>query len=167
MKVLGIDPGTNLLGMGIIEEDRKGMRCVAAGLLDLRKQDRKKVGQVIYQAISFVIAEYHPDALAIEDQFIGVNPRSGLKVNEAKMAAILAAQMAGIPHYEYAPAAVKKSACGCGNADKEYVAKVVCGILKLADRPKYFDVTDALAVAICHLNKARVPQIIGGKADGV
>jgi len=68
MKVLGIDPGTNLLGMGIIEEDRKGMRCVAAGLLDLRKQDRKKVGQVIYQAISFVIAEYHPDALAIEDR---------------------------------------------------------------------------------------------------
>lgn len=161
MRILGVDPGTNLLGLGLIDEVNhgNGFTLVEMRILDLKKIERKKVGAIILKEVSEFIEEYKPDCMAIEDQFIGINLRSGLKVNEAKMSAILAAQLASLPYYEYSPTTVKKSATGNGNADKEYVATIVCGILEITKKPEYYDVTDALAVAICHANRRYLKEM--------
>jgi crossover junction endodeoxyribonuclease RuvC len=162
MRILGIDPGTNLLGMAVLEEDRSnsnGIILVASGLLDLRKESRKQVDKIVFSEVRKAIQDWAIEELAIEDQFIGVNPRSGMAVAKAKNAAILAAQMANIPHFEYSPTTVKHSATGAGNADKECVSQIVCSILGIKKKPSHYDETDAMAVAICHLNKCRAYEL--------
>ena len=153
MRILGIDPGTYLMGLAVLEENNRGeISLIASGVLDLRKEERKKVDKIIFQSVAQAIKDYSPDAMAIEDQFIGVNPRAGLTIAKAKNAAILAAQMANLPYQEYSPSQVKLAATGQGNATKEAVAVMVCSLLKIQS-PKHFDETDAMAVALCGLNR--------------
>jgi crossover junction endodeoxyribonuclease RuvC len=153
--ILGVDPGSLITGYGVIEAHRGRMKVLAAGAV--RNDSRTSLPlrlKSIFSALEAVIAERHPDELAIETAFYGKNAQSALKLGHARGAAMLAAVLRGIPAREYSPREVKKAVTGNGNASKEQVQYMVKCLLGLKQTPKYFDTTDALAVAICHLHRS-------------
>ena len=165
--ILGIDPGTNILGFGIIHVDSKGPHYVDMGVFDLRKiKDPFEKLANIFAGVSELIEEHHPDELAVESPFYGKNAQVVLKLGRAQGAALTAAVMKGIPVAEYAPRKAKIAICGNGAASKEQVAMMIQKTLKVELDPKYLDATDALAIALCHHYQISNPLAgIGGKAD--
>lgn len=165
--ILGIDPGTNILGFGIIHVDSKGPHYVDMGVFDLRKiKDPFEKLANIFAGVSELIEEHHPDELAVESPFYGKNAQVILKLGRAQGAALTAAVMKGIPVAEYAPRKAKIAICGNGAASKEQVAMMIQKTLKVELDPKYLDATDALAIALCHHYQISNPLAgIGGKAD--
>lgn len=151
--VLGIDPGTNVMGYGVIRIKGKSVTMEAMGVIDLRKVSDTylKLGR-IYERIISLINAFLPDEVAIESQFFGKNVQSMLKLGRAQGVAIAAAISRDIPISEYAPMQVKKAITGQGSASKEQVAGLLQRMLKIADEAMlpYLDATDALAVAYCH-----------------
>ena len=149
--ILGIDPGTNILGYGIIRVDSRGPHYVDMGVFDLRKiKDPFEKLANIFSGVSELIEEHHPDELAVESPFYGKNAQVVLKLGRAQGAALTAAVMKGIPVAEYAPRKAKIAICGNGAASKEQVAMMIQKTLKVDLDPKYLDATDALAIALCH-----------------
>ena len=165
--ILGIDPGTNILGFGIIHVDSKGPHYVDMGVFDLRKiKDPFEKLANIFAGVTELIEEHHPDELAVESPFYGKNAQVILKLGRAQGAALTAAVMKGIPVAEYAPRKAKIAICGNGAASKEQVAMMIQKTLKVELDPKYLDATDALAIALCHHYQISNPLAgIGGKAD--
>ncbi len=154
-RVLGIDPGTRVVGLGIV--DREGSRLsvvawrtVAPGRM---KGDVPSRLRVIHEGIAAVIAEFSPDAVAIEEAYYGKSVQSALRIGEGRGVALLAAAQAGVAIEQYPPATVKKAVTGSGNAHKSQVGHMVKVLLCIADEVQE-DAADALAVAICHLNRA-------------
>ncbi len=148
---MGIDPGTNLMGYGIIRIVNRKPEIVVSGVLDLNKVgDSYLKLQRIFQRTTQVIDEYHPDELAIESQFFGKNVQSMLKLGRAQGVAIAAALQRNIPIYEYAPRKIKMAITGTGTASKEQVAVILQRYFKLKDLPQNADESDALAIALCH-----------------
>jgi len=148
--ILGIDPGTQVMGYGIIII-KKNPRLLQLGVLHLKKYEEHALKlKKIYERISQLINEYHPDEVALEAPFMGSNPQSMLKLGRAQGVAMCAALAKDIPVVEYAPKKVKKSVTGNGNASKEQVAEMIKRILNFESTPKLLDATDALAVALCH-----------------
>ena len=165
--ILGIDPGTNILGYGVIRVDSKGPHYETMGVFDLRKikEPFEKLAN-IFSGVNELIAEYAPDELAVESPFYGKNAQVILKLGRAQGAAITAAVMHGIPVTEYAPRKAKIAICGNGAASKEQVAMMIQKTLKVDLDPKYLDATDALAIALCHHYQLSSPLAsIGGKTD--
>lgn len=156
--ILGIDPGTNLLGFGII---RVGVNCpefVDAGVLDLRKE--KDAYQKLFQIRDYVgkvIDTYHPEDLAVESPFLGKNAQVIFKLGRAQGVAISVAVEKGLKVVEYAPRKAKISVCGNGNASKEQVSLMVQKILGIKIENYPLDSTDALAIAICHYYQITSP----------
>ena len=149
--ILGIDPGTNILGYGIISVDAKGPHYVDMGVFDLRKiKDPFEKLANIFAGVNELIEQHRPDHLAVESPFYGKNAQVILKLGRAQGAAITAAIMQGIPVAEYAPRKAKIAICGNGAASKEQVAMMIQKTLKVELDPKYLDATDALAIALCH-----------------
>lgn len=149
--ILGIDPGTNVLGYGIICVDSKGPHYVDMGVFDLRKiSDPFEKLANIFAGVGELMDEYKPDELAVESPFYGKNAQVILKLGRAQGAAITAAVMRGIPVAEYAPRKAKIAICGNGAASKEQVALMIGKTLKVELESKYLDATDALAIALCH-----------------
>ena len=149
--ILGIDPGTNILGYGIIRVDFKGPHYVDMGVFDLRKiKDPFEKLANIFSGVSELLEEHHPDELAVESPFYGKNAQVVLKLGRAQGAALTAAVMKGIPVAEYAPRKAKIAICGNGAASKEQVSMMIQKTLKVDLDPKYLDATDALAIALCH-----------------
>ena len=149
--ILGIDPGTNILGFGVISVDSKGPHYVTMGVFDLRKiSDPFERLTNINAGIKELIAEYHPDDMAVESPFLGKNAQVILKLGRAQGAAIIAATEAGIPVTEYAPRKAKVAICGNGAASKEQVECMVEKTLGTKLDVKHLDATDALAIALCH-----------------
>ena len=149
--ILGIDPGTQLLGFGIIRVDAKGPHYLTMGVFDLRKIDDPFERLTnIHAGIGELIDEYQPTDMAIEAPFLGKNAQSMLKLGRAQGAAIIAGTTRGIPVTEYAPRKAKIAICGSGSASKEQVATMVCKTLNVEPKPEHFDATDALAIALCH-----------------
>ena len=146
-----MDPGTLIMGYGIIEicGDVISMKEMQVLKLSGKKDNHERL-QLIHQKISDVIQKYKPHEFAIEAPFFGKNVQSMLKLGRAQGVAIAAAMSAGLPVTEYSPKKVKQSITGNGNADKLQVWKMLQHLLSLEEQPKYFDATDALAVAICH-----------------
>ncbi|MFW5892231.1 MAG: crossover junction endodeoxyribonuclease RuvC [Bacteroidota bacterium] len=149
--ILGIDPGTNNMGVGIIGVKGKKIEIIAMDILKLDKLENhalklKKIFEVCLRNID----EYHPDELAIESPFYGKNIQSMLKLGRAQGVAIAAALYRDIPVFEYSPRRIKQSITGNGGASKEQVAGMLAGMLKMKSIPDYLDITDALAVAVCH-----------------
>ena len=165
--ILGIDPGTNILGFGIIHVDSKGPHYVDMGVFDLRKiKDPFEKLANIFAGVSELIEEHQPDELAVESPFYGKNAQVILKLGRAQGAALTAAVMKGIPVAEYAPRKAKIAICGNGAASKEQVAMMIQKTLKVELDPKYLDATDALAIALCHHYQMSSPLVgIGGKTD--
>ena len=166
-KILGIDPGTNILGYGVICVDTKGPHYVDMGVFDLRKiKDPFEKLANIFAGVTELIEVHKPDELAVESPFYGKNAQVILKLGRAQGAALTAAVMKGIPVAEYAPRKAKIAICGNGAASKEQVAMMIQKTLRVDLDPKYLDATDALAIALCHHYQLSNPLAgIGGKTD--
>ena len=165
--ILGIDPGTNILGFGVIGINSKGPYYKDMGVFDLRKIDDpfEKLAN-IFAGVSELIEEHQPDELAVESPFYGKNAQVILKLGRAQGAALTAAVMRGIPVAEYAPRKAKIAICGNGAASKEQVALMIQKTLNVSLNPKYLDATDALAIALCHHYQMSNPLAgAGGKTD--
>ena len=149
--ILGIDPGTLLMGYGIIEINGNVARMKVMQALKLSHQkDNYHRLQLIHQKVKELIETFRPHEFAIEAPFFGKNVQSMLKLGRAQGVAIAAAMSAGVPVTEYSPKKVKQSVTGNGNAGKEQVWKMLQQLLELNEEPEHFDATDALAVAVCH-----------------
>jgi crossover junction endodeoxyribonuclease RuvC len=149
--ILGIDPGTVVMGYGVLMIKGKQMEMLNMGVIQLHKYDNhaKKL-KVIFEKMLLLIDQWHPDELAIEAQFFGKNVQSMLKLGRAQGVAIAAALHRDLPMTEYAPKKIKQSITGNGNASKEQVAGMLQSLLKIKEMPRYLDATDGLAVAVCH-----------------
>ncbi len=149
--ILGIDPGTTVMGFGVLHELGGGITLVEAGTFRFpRADDHALKLRDIFARTLDLIEKHHPDELAIEAQFFGKNVQSMLKLGRAQGVAIAAALHREIAVVEYAPKRVKLAITGNGNASKEQVAAMLLSILKVADLPASTDATDAVAVAVCH-----------------
>ncbi len=149
--ILGIDPGTLLMGYSIIEVNGSVVKMREMQVLKLSgKKDNHQRLQLIHQKVVELIIKFKPHEFAIEAPFFGKNVQSMLKLGRAQGVAIAAAMSAGLPVTEYSPKKVKQSVTGNGNADKEQVWKMLRQLLSLKDEPTSYDATDALAVAMCH-----------------
>lgn len=151
--IIGIDPGTNLLGYSIIRAQRRNVQLIAMGVIDLRRctDVYAKLGR-IYERVKGIIDSFQPDELAIEAPFFGKNVQSMLKLGRAQGVAIAAAISRNIPIYEYAPMKIKMAITGNGQASKEQVAAILSRIFTIRPEamPPYLDASDALGVAYCH-----------------
>ncbi len=149
--ILGIDPGTSVMGYGIIKITGKQLTLIQFGVIKLSKYANHEIRlKKIFEKISGIIQEFHPDFVALEAPFFGKNVQSMLKLGRAQGVAMAAALAHDIPIAEYAPKKVKQSVTGNGNASKEQVAAMLQTILKFKELPDLLDATDALGVAVCH-----------------
>jgi crossover junction endodeoxyribonuclease RuvC len=149
--ILGIDPGTVIMGYGIVEISGSAIKLLEMDILKPGKvEDPYRKLQLIYNTVSGLIIKYKPDVFAIEAPFFGKNVQSMLKLGRAQGVAIAAAMRHGLDVTEYSPKKVKQSVTGNGNASKEQVLKMLQRLLNFKEDPKYFDASDALAVAVCH-----------------
>jgi len=157
--ILGIDPGTNFMGYGIIGITGKKISLLSLGVLKLNKVEGHalKLKNIFEQTFS-LIEQYHPDELAIEAPFYGKNVQSMLKLGRAQGVAIAAALSQSIPVFEYSPKKVKQSITGKGSASKEQVAAMLQTLLSFKEMPKHLDATDGLAVAMCHYFQRNASQ---------
>lgn len=162
--ILGIDPGTNVMGYGLIAVKGNQLSLIQFGVIHLSKYaDHALKLSKIFERISHIIDEYHPDEMAIEAPFFGENVQSMLKLGRAQGVAIAAAISKQVPIFEYAPKKIKQSVTGSGNASKEQVAAMLAKILMFQEVPKLLDATDALGVAVCHyFQKGAVTKSKGG-----
>ncbi len=150
--ILGIDPGTNIMGYSVIKVVKNELELIVMDVLKMNKlNDQALKLNKIFETTLRIIDTYHPDFLAIEAPFVGKNSQSALKLGRAQGVGIAAALHRSIPVNEYSPRKIKQSITGNGSASKEQVAAMVGRMVKLpADASTYFDATDAIAVAICH-----------------
>jgi crossover junction endodeoxyribonuclease RuvC len=149
--ILGIDPGTSIMGYGVIRNVGKQIELVTVGVILLSKYSNHMLKlKHIFDRSLYLIDEYKPDELAIEAPFYGKNVQSMLKLGRAQGASIAAGLFREIPIFEYAPKRIKQSITGNGNASKEQVAGMLVTLLKLQQVPKYLDATDGLAAAVAH-----------------
>ena len=148
---MGIDPGTNIMGYGLIECKGKQIRLITMGVLKLGSYSSHALKlKKIFERTLGLIEEYHPDEMAAEAPFFGKNVQSMLKLGRAQGVAFAAALYKDIPIFEYSPRKIKQSITGKGSASKEQVAAILSHLVKFDEDPKYLDATDGLAVAICH-----------------
>lgn len=165
--ILGIDPGTNLLGFGIIRVNGRKAEYVDMGVLDLRKEkDAYSKLKAIYDCISEVCKTYRPDEMALESPFYGKNAQVILKLGRAQGAAMMAGLQYGIQVFEYAPRKAKEAIVGNGAASKEQVEMMLEKTLGVKLDTRYLDATDALAIAMCHFFQSTNPLSGAGPSKG-
>ncbi len=161
--ILGVDPGTIVMGYGLISVNKSKVTLVEMGVLQLSKhKDHAERLQLIFQKMETLIKFHQPTAVAIEAPFFGKNVQSMLKLGRAQGVAIAAAMNNGLHAVEYAPRKVKQSITGRGNATKEQVLNMLQHILKIEGDVRFMDATDAVAVALCHHYQGRTAAL---KAD--
>lgn len=149
--ILGIDPGTTIMGYGIIMIRGKKIELLTMGIIKLHQlsEHEDKLKRIFERTVN-LIEEYHPDELAIEAPFFGKNVQSMLKLGRAQGVAMAAALSKTVPIFEYSPRKIKQSITGRGNASKEQVAQMLQRMLQYTQTPQYLDATDGLAAAVCH-----------------
>ncbi|MFY0603098.1 MAG: crossover junction endodeoxyribonuclease RuvC [Flavobacteriaceae bacterium] len=153
--ILGIDPGTTIMGFGLIKVVGKKMEFIQMNELQLKKYDDHYVKlKLIFERTIELIDTHHPDEIAIEAPFFGKNVQSMLKLGRAQGVAMAAGLSRQIPITEYLPKKIKMAITGNGNASKEQVAKMLQSLLDLKTLPKNLDATDGLAAAVCHFYNA-------------
>jgi crossover junction endodeoxyribonuclease RuvC len=158
MIILGIDPGTNVTGYGIIKYQNNTFSKVASGIIKLSSANPIPVRlKIIYDSLDKLIKTYKPDEFAIETAFYGKNVQSAMKIGYARGVSILAAGHNNIPTSEYSPRQVKKSVVGRGSATKEQVSYMIKTLLVINNEKMKTDETDALAIALCHAFRMKTP----------
>jgi crossover junction endodeoxyribonuclease RuvC len=151
VRVLGIDPGTAACGYGIVHESGGRLRATVHGWWKTPARQRPELRlRTIYEGVAALIEEHAPDAVVLEECFVGADARTALSVGQARGAVLVAAALNGIECDEYAPARIKQTVCGYGRAEKDQVQRMVKAILGLEAIPTPTHAADALAVAICH-----------------
>ena len=149
--ILGVDPGTSVMGYGVIMTKGKQLNLLQYGVIHLRKYSNHELKlKKIFERVVGLIEDYHPDEVALEAPFYGKNVQSMLKLGRAQGVAMAAALSLQIPIVEYAPKKIKMSVTGNGNASKEQVAGMLCDLLSFDVSDRLLDASDALAVAVCH-----------------
>ena len=149
--ILGIDPGTTIMGYGMIHVKKNKMELIQMGVLHLSKLRSHELKlKRIFEKTLQLADKYKPDELAIEAPFFGKNVQSMLKLGRAQGVAMSAALYRNIPIFEYAPKKIKLAITGNGNASKEQVAAMLNSILNIKETPKHLDASDGLAAAVCH-----------------
>jgi crossover junction endodeoxyribonuclease RuvC len=162
VKVIGIDPGTASCGFGIVHESDGRLRAIGHGWWQTPAGQRPELRlKTIFDEVAALIEAHRPDAVALEESFVGVDARTALSVGQARGAVMVAAANAGVDCAEYPPARVKQVVCGYGRAEKQQVQKMVKAILSLQTAPKPLHASDALAVAICHALAPPLLRIAG------
>ena len=156
MKILGVDPGMARTGYGVIESDGNTQQVLTCGCIMTGAQQKFSLRlKKIYDELSLLVTTFAPDEFAIEDVFISKNAKLALTIGHARGVALLMAVNHGIPTYEYSVREVKQAVAGNGAASKQQVQRMIMHILSLPEAPKYFDITDALAVAVCHQHRSK------------
>lgn len=149
--ILGLDPGTNVMGYGVILVTGQKLKLLQFGVIRLSKLDSHELRlKKIFDRVLGLVDEFSPDEVALEAPFYGKNVQSMLKLGRAQGVAMSAALHREVPIVEYAPKKVKQSVTGNGNASKEQVARMLMQIFAFKELPKLLDASDALAVAVCH-----------------
>jgi crossover junction endodeoxyribonuclease RuvC len=162
VKVIGIDPGTASCGYGIVHERDGRLRAIDHGWWQTPAAQRPELRlRTIFEEVAALIAAHRPDAVALEESFVGADARTALSVGQARGAVMVAAANAGVECAEYPPARVKQVVCGYGRAEKQQVQKMVKAILSLQSAPTPTHAADALAVAICHALAPPLLRIAG------
>lgn len=165
--ILGIDPGTNVMGYGLLQIKNRKPQLIAMGVLKMKAVDSHYLRlRRIYERVSQIITEFHPDELSIESPYMGINPQTMVKLCRGQGAAICAAVEHDLPVFEYPPATIKMAIVGNGNAAKEQVRAMLQRTLKIndSDMVAQLDASDALATALCHFYKTSSP--LAGTAGG-
>ncbi len=158
--ILGIDPGTNIMGFGVIRVDGKKLSVLEIGVIELQKLNDPYVKlQKIYKKLTEIVEKYSPDEMALEAPFYGKNVQSMLKLGRAQGVAMSVGLSRDIVIHEYAPRKIKLAITGTGAASKEQVASILSKMLQYENDQKYLDATDALAVAVCHYYETSKPII--------
>ncbi len=158
--ILGIDPGTTIMGFGLIKVVNKNMIFIQMNELQLNKYSDHYVKlKLIFERTIELIDTYHPDEIAIEAPFFGKNVQSMLKLGRAQGVAMAAGLSREVPITEYLPKKIKMAITGNGNASKEQVAKMLQSMLKIGELPKNLDATDGLAAAVCHFYNSGKTEI--------
>jgi crossover junction endodeoxyribonuclease RuvC len=162
VKVVGIDPGTAACGYGIVHEHSGRLRAIDHGWWKTPAGERPELRlRAIYERVAALIEDHRPDAVVLEESFVGVDARTALSVGQARGAVLVACALAGVECAEYAPARVKQAVCGYGRAEKAQVQRMVKTILSLQTAPTPHHASDALAVAICHALAPPLLRIAG------
>lgn len=164
MRVLGIDPGSQITGIGIVDVDGNATRYVFAESLTLPRGALQNRLRKIYQRLEQLIAQYTPDVMALEKVFLAKNPQAALTLGHARGAAMLAGVNADLQIEEYSATEIKKAIVGRGRADKAQVAHMVRVLLNLRQTPPT-DAADALACAICHVHHSQTAAALSGRAN--
>ncbi|MBR6249790.1 MAG: crossover junction endodeoxyribonuclease RuvC [Bacteroidales bacterium] len=160
-RIIGIDPGTNVLGYAILQVDGKKADVVVMGVVEMKgMEDHYAKLKRIQEKVTVIMDTYKPDVLAIEAPFFGKNVQSMLKLGRAQGVCMGVACAHNIPIHEYAPLRIKQCITGQGAASKEHVATVLQRLLHFDDIPKYLDATDAMAAAYCHFVQSQVPAAL-------
>lgn len=156
MRILGIDPGSQVTGYGAIDSDGAVLRLVEHGVIRIQSRlGFPEKLRVIHDRLVEVVERARPDQVVVEDLFYASNVKSALRLGHVRGVVILAAVVRGLPIAEYAPLEVKQAVVGYGRADKWQVQKMVATLLELEAPPEPHDAADALAVAICHAHQLR------------
>ena len=164
--ILGIDPGTTIMGYGLIHIKENKMELIQMGVLHLSKLGSHELKlKRIFERTLQLVDEYKPDELAVEAPFFGKNVQSMLKLGRAQGVAMSAALYRDVPIFEYAPKKIKMAITGKGTASKEQVAAMLKSLLNIKEMPKHLDATDGLAAAVCH-HFQRNPSGTGKKYTG-
>ena len=161
MRILGIDPGTVTMGYGVIESGENEVALIDYGALT--SPQRSPIGErlsFLYNKLSEIISRHQPDAVAVEQPFVGKNVRSALAIGRAQAVAMLAAANIGIPTYEYTPTQIKQRIANYGASSKEQIQEMVRLQLGMAQVPQPNDAADALAVALCHRQEIHLSQLL-------
>jgi crossover junction endodeoxyribonuclease RuvC len=162
VKVIGIDPGTASCGYGIVHEYDGRLRAIDHGWWKTPAAERPELRlKTIFDAVAALIELHLPDAVVLEESFVGADARTALSVGQARGAVMVAAANAGVECAEYPPARVKQTVCGYGRAEKEQIQKMVKAILGMHAEPTPSHAADALAVAICHALAPPLLRIAG------
>jgi crossover junction endodeoxyribonuclease RuvC len=155
MRVLGIDPGSETTGWGVVEGDARRYGVVAYGVVRAAARERFAARLLkISAGVEETLTQFRPDVCAVEDAFYAVNVKTALKLGQVRGVILLAAERAGVEIAEYAPRLVKATVVGYGAAEKQQVQEMVRVLLRLKETPQPHDAADALALAICHLHHA-------------
>ena len=171
MRVLGVDPGSQTMGWGVVEGDGRRYSLVAFG--SVRAPSSLKFSTRLLRmcnGLEEVIAEHRPDACALEDSFLATNVKVTMKLGQVRGVVLLAAAQHGVEVHSYAPRLIKASVAGYGNADKRHVQAMVRSLLGMSELPEPADAADALAVALCHMQTHRyrmrfaIPETENGRA---
>jgi crossover junction endodeoxyribonuclease RuvC len=161
--VLGIDPGVANTGYGVVAQQRGRLFALDGGVVETSAAlDAPRRLRAIHDRIAELIEEYRPDALALEDVYFGQNARSAFAVGQARGVVMLAAGQHNIPCRSYTPQQVKGAVCGNGRAAKEQVCRMVVALLGLSGETPSEHAADALAVAVCHVNRAPLARALAG-----